>query len=243
MNENENIAGIIILVAIIIVVTILGINIFKNSDFQTVEEKINTSTESIVDKSNTENSNNDSNVLEQINNAQNVQVIEKVISLNKEYEVYVDSKVIATVSGKYINVTGDVFKLKDNSGNIVASEKQIKRWGVKLNRLARLMDENENTVGYIGEDVIKDLFSLSKYKFHFYDENKNEYAHTKEKILSLLYEFEVYDESDNEIYKIEEDFNLLTDSYNITKTKDSDVSMEKVIFLTCIVDAIRDSEE
>lgn len=183
------------------------------------------------------------NVLEKINSADKVQIKEKIITLNKEYGVYIDDKEIATVSGKYVNITGDVFKLKDMSGKVLSSEKQIKRWGIKLNRLAKLMDNNEKVIGYVGEDVIRDFFAISKYKFHFYDENKNEYAYTKEKILSLLYEFEIYNMNNNQTYKIEKDFNLITDSYNITKMEDSELSMDKVIFLTCIVDSIMDSQE
>lgn len=184
-----------------------------------------------------------SETLQKIRDASSVRVEEKIITLNKEYTIYIDNEEIATVSGKYVNITGDVFKLEDNNGNILAKEKQIKRWGIRLNRLAKVMDENENITGYIGEDVIKDFFSVSKYKFHFYDENKNEYAYTKEKILSLLYEFEIYDMNGNEAYKVEKDFDLLTDTYTITKVSDNDVTMDNVIFLTCIVDAIRDANE
>lgn len=184
-----------------------------------------------------------SEVLDKINNASNVTVKEAIISFNKQYKIYVDGEHIATISGKYINVTGDVFTLKDLNGNTLAQEKQIKRWGIKLNRLAKFMDKDENLDGYIGENVIKDLFSVSKYKFHFYDNNKNEYAHTKEKIITLLYEFNVYNNSNEKIYNVEKNFNLVTDSYDITKVKDSDVKMEKVVFLTCIVDAIIDAND
>lgn len=97
--------------------------------------------------------------------------------------------------------------------------------------------------GYIGEDVIQDFFSISKYKFHFYDLNKNEYAYTKEELLSLLYDFQVYNMKNEEIYTIKEDLNILYDSYTITKIKNSDLDMEKVIYLTCIVDAIRDAND
>ncbi len=50
----------------------------------------------------------------------------------------------------------------------------------------------------------------------------------------------MYNMKNEEIYTIKEDLNLLVDSYTITKTKDSDLDMEKVVYLTCIVDAIRD---
>ncbi len=203
----------------------------KNNTYETMQEE------------KTEQSEEESDILEKIREAKEVSIQEEIISINKEYNIYIDGKHVATVSGKYINVTGDVFKLEDSNRNLIAQEKQIKRWGIKLNRLAKIMNKDGNVTGYIGEDVIKDFFSVSKYKFHFYDKDKNEYAYTKEKVLSLLYEFEVYNNEDEEIYNVSKNFDLISDSYTITKVKDSDVNMEDVIFLTCIVDAIRDSEE
>lgn len=85
-------------------------------------------------------------VLDKINNAESVTIREKIISLNKSYDIYVNGSVIANVSGKYISLTGDVFSLKDNSGNTLLSEKQIKRWGIKLNRAAQIYDADGNTI-------------------------------------------------------------------------------------------------
>ena len=49
----------------------------------------------------------------------------------KEYDIYVAGERIGTVSGKYVNITGDVFTFTDANGNEIAKEKQIKRWGNK----------------------------------------------------------------------------------------------------------------
>ncbi len=188
-------------------------------------------------------SSNEKDLDEILKEAKNIRIEERVITINKEYDVIVDGRTVATVSGKYVNITGDVFELKDSRGDLLAKEKQIKRWGVRLNRLAEVSDSSGNITGYIGEDVISDLFSISKYKFHFYDSNKNEYASTKEQVLSLFYEFKIYDNNDDEVYLVEEEFSMFGDVYNITKIKDSDVSAENAIFLTCIVDAIRDKND
>ena len=99
-----------------------------------VKEETKTSNESVLDK---------------INNANSVTIKENIISLNKSYDVYIDGKQIANVSGKYISLTGDVFTLKDNSGNTLMSEKQIKRWGIKLNRAAQIYDAKGNTVRFL----------------------------------------------------------------------------------------------
>ena len=178
-----------------------------------------------------------------IEGATTVNIKEKFISLNKAYEVYVDGEYVGCVSGKYVNITGDVFTFTNANGDKIAEEKQIKRWGIKLNRLAHLMDQNGNTTGYIGEEYFTDFFSLSKYNFHIYDQNKNELGYTKEKLLSWFYEFNVYSTSDDEVlFSISEQVDIV-DSYKIVKQKDSDISMIDVIFLTCIIDAIEDASE
>lgn len=200
-------------------------------------------TQNVEDVENIEDVEDVGDFITQLENAEKVTVEEKIISLNKAYTIYVDGKEVATVSGKFIHITGDVFELKDNAGNVVAKEKQIRRWGIKLNRLAQIMDKNGKTTGYIGENVIKDLFSISRYKFHFYDANKNEYAHTKEQIISLFYTYHLYDNSEDKIFSIEKDFSFIRDKYTITRVKDSDVKMQDVVFLTCIVDAIKDAAE
>ena len=176
-----------------------------------------------------------------IEEATTVNVKERFVSLTKTYDVYVDGKEIGSVSGEYVNITGDIFTLTDANGNEIAKEKQIKRWGVRLNRLANLMDQDGNTTGYIGEEYFTDFFSLSKYNFHIYDSNKNELGYTQEEIMSLYYEFNVYNDLTGEIL-----FNIskqpdMVDSYKIVKKQDSDISMKDIIFLTCIIDAIEDS--
>lgn len=175
--------------------------------------------------------------------ATTVKIKEKLISFKKAYDIYVSGERIGTVSGKYVNITGDVFTFTDANGNEIAKEKQIKRWGIKLNRLARLMDPEGNATGYIGEEFFTALLSLSKYNFHIYDEEKNELGYTKEKILSLFYEFNIYNSiSDEILFKISKKLDIV-DSYEIVKQKESDISMKDVVFLTCIVDAIEDSAE
>lgn len=176
-----------------------------------------------------------------IEEATTVNVKERFVSLTKTYDVYVDGKEIGSVSGEYVNITGDIFTLTDANGNEIAKEKQIKRWGVRLNRLANLMDQDGNTTGYIGEEYFTDFFSLSKYNFHIYDSNKNERGYTQEEIMSLYYEFNVYNASTGEIlFNISKQLDMV-DSYKIVKKQDSDISMKDIIFLTCIIDAIEDS--
>ena len=189
---------------------------------------------SSVEKDNTD-------YLSVINKTASVKVEEAYYSFSKSYNIYVDDKKIATITGEYVNYDGDVFTLKDVNGKVLAKEKQIRRYGMRLNRLAHVMDANGKTTGYIGEDLIRDWLAWDKYKFHIYDANEKELAYTKEILWSTYNDFEIYD-SNTSIYSIREQWSWV-DTYLITKNEESNIKMTDVIFLTCIIDAIRDAEE
>jgi len=73
-------------------------------------------------------------------------VEEELISFNQKYNIYIDNSYIGSISGKFVNITGDIFTFKDKNGYIISSEKQIKRWGIKLNRMAELRDKSNNPI-------------------------------------------------------------------------------------------------
>ena len=172
-----------------------------------------------------------------LNNAKKIEVKEKLISVGAGYDVYADDVHVGEIKGKYINLTGDVFELKDLDGNVVKSEKQIKRWNLKLNRMAEVYDKDKNISGYIGEEKIKDMFSWG-YKFHFYDKDKNEIGYTDQKVLSFTDTFKVYDTNKNLDYIIKGELISLTSSYDIEVNDTSDVKAEDVVFYTAIQNEI-----
>lgn len=172
-----------------------------------------------------------------LKNAQIIEVSEDPFSANREYDITIDGEEFGEVEGKYFNVTGDVFTLEDEAGNVWGSEKQIKRWGVKLNRLAEVMSPEGATVGYIGEEKVKDLFKYG-YSFHFYDTAKNEIGHSDQVFFSLTKQYKIKDNNGNLLYKIKGDFLSLVNTYTIEVIDSSVVPVEQAIFLTCILDAI-----
>ena len=64
---------------------------------------------------------------------------------NEQYQIYKDRDKVGEINGKYINLTGDIFILTDKDGNEISSEKQIKRWNIKFNRMAQVYDENRES--------------------------------------------------------------------------------------------------
>ena len=175
-------------------------------------------------------------------NAQSIRVSKAFISFNPKYKITIDGRSFGTVQGKYINVTGDVFKLIDENGTLWGQEKQIKRWGIKWNRLAEVMNANGQTVGFIGEQVVRDFFKYG-YSFHFYDANKNEIGHSDEVFFSLTKEYHIKDNQNRLLYTIKGNFFSLTNTYDIEVIDSSVVPVEQAIFLTCILDAIATSEK
>lgn len=176
-----------------------------------------------------------------LENSTEMRIEKALISLNASYDVYIDNVKIGNVSGKFINVTGDTFTFKNINGEILSKEKQIKRWGVKLNRSAEICNEDDEIVGYIGEEKIKDLLKWG-YRFYFYDKDKIEIAYTKEIFFSLLPKYEIYNLDDELVCTINAQFSI-NNKYEITIEENNHLPKDQIIFFTCIIDAIKTSDD
>ncbi len=145
---KEKILTFIILLFILSFFILIGIGVYFT--INNVNNLINTKSASkeIITQENIPQNNNDTqlNVLEQLNSANDVRVEEELISFNQKYNIYIDNSYIGSISGKFVNITGDIFTFKDKNGYIISSEKQIKRWGIKLNRMAELRDKSNNPI-------------------------------------------------------------------------------------------------
>ena len=222
----------------IIIGIILSSMMFTGCGKTSADKNTTTSISTKVEQNKDTSSNSKKqDLLNALNNAKEIEVKEKLVSIGAGYDVYADGVHVGEIKGKYINVTGDVFELKDLDGNVVKSEKQIKRWNLKLNRMAEVYDKDKNVSGYIGEEKIKDMFSLG-YKFHFYDKDKNEIGYTDQKVLSFTDTFKVYDMDNNLDYIIKGELISLTSSYDIEVNDTSDVKAEDVVFYTAIQNEI-----
>lgn len=189
-----------------------------------------------------EENENKKTALEKLESATTITVKERLFTLNESYNIYADNEKVATVKGKYVSLTGDVFTLADLDGNEIASEKQIKRWNIKLNRLAEVFDSEGNTTGFIGEKVLKDLFKFGT-TFHFFDVNKNEVAECREDVFNFLYKFNIKDNNDTKLYTINQKLSLTSKFEIDVLKKDSTVSVIDAIFVTCIMNEIRQANE
>ena len=133
-----------------------------------------------------ESSDISTDLLVQLNEASTIMVKKSWFSFNKNYQVYIDGEKVGEIQGLYFNILGERLILKDLDGEVYASEQQIKRWNVRLNRLAQVYNGADETVGFIGEQVVRDLFRFGK-TFHFYDVNRErlQYQSRKFFIFSL----------------------------------------------------------
>ncbi len=177
-----------------------------------------------------------------------LQAAEKIIiqtdyfSMNKSYHVSVNGEKVGDIDGKYFPLFGDTLTFEDSAGNVIGSERQIKRWNIKLNRLAEVLDEDNKTVGYIGEKVIQNFFNLG-YTFHFYDAKQNELATARENVFRLFDEYVIYDNESQPLYKIKQKFSLFNRKYEITVYESDTIPVEQSLYLTCILDAIKQADK
>ena len=163
-------------------------------------------------------------------------------SFNKNYQVYIDGEKVGEIQGLYFNILGERLILKDLNGEVYASEQQIKRWNVRLNRLAQVYNGADETVGFIGEQVVRDFFRFGK-TFHFYDVNRGEIAVSKQKIFHIFPEYVIEDLTGEKLYKVKKKFSLFRTTYEITVYNPNVLPVEQTLFLTVILNSINESDK
>ena len=175
--------------------------------------------------------------------ATEITISEKALSVGKKYDIYVDGYRVAKVSGKSVKVFGDVFELETADGKLLASEKEHKRMGFKVTRLASVYDGNDNLMGYIGEEKLTKFFSVG-YTFHFYGPDKNQIG-VSDQVNNILRmkQNRFYDNSGNQDYFVQKQ-RAFKDTYKLSiQDWESEIPLEMAIFMVCIEDAIQDAAE
>ena len=181
--------------------------------------------------------------MKKLNNAKSIVIKKDLISIGKSYDVEVDGKSFGSVDGDFIKITGDKFVLTNDDGTILSSEKQVKRWGVKLNRLAEVKNNKDETVGFIGEERLGDLLKWG-FNFHFYDKSKTEIGYLKQDVFNIFSTFEIFNVKDNKLaYEINANFSPIQAKYTITVHDDSVIPVDQAIYMTCILNAVNDSKK
>lgn len=188
-----------------------------------------------------QNKQTDINYKELLDNAKEIKIVEEIISLGKYYYVYADGVKVATISGNILTNFGDVFTMKDLNGNFLIKEKQIKRWGMRYTRAAIIMDENDNTLGYICEEALTKLFSIGYY-FHFLNENKEPIGISDEIDFSFFKRNVFKDNEGNIDYEVNAEFSFV-DTYTMKVYDTTDIPLYHAILMVCIEDAIYDAKE
>ena len=181
-------------------------------------------------------------LLVELNKASTITVKKGWFSFNKSYKVYVDDELVGKIEGLYFNIFGERLVLKDLDGDVYGSEQQIKRWNININRLAQVYNGADDTVGFIGEQVIRDMFRYGK-TFHFYDVHQNEIAVSRQKIFHILPNYLIEDMEGEKLYQIKKKFSLFTTTYEIKVFNPNVLPVEQALFLTVILNSIDESAE
>lgn len=170
-----------------------------------------------------------------INSSERVEVIKKTTSLRRTYYIFIEDKLIATVTGKLIHPLGDTFTMKDVDGNEIISEKEH----IQLTSITKNATISDGTK--VKQDVLKDF--AQRFKYHLTDKDGNEYAYTDGNILGVPAQVFVYNTDDEKIFAINGDYEIVNRGYTVVKYKDSDCSMTKAVLLTTMIDTIRDDTD
>lgn len=181
-------------------------------------------------------------LLVELNKASTITVKKGWFSFNKSYKVYVDDELVGKIEGLYFNIFGERLVLKDLDGDVYGSEQQIKRWNININRLAQVYNGADDTVGFIGEQVIRDMFRYGK-TFHFYDVHRNEIAVSGQKIFHIFPNYLIEDMEGEKLYQIKKKFSLFTTTYEIKVFNPNVLPVEQALFLTVILNSIDESAE
>jgi hypothetical protein len=177
-----------------------------------------------------------------LNNAKTIRIEEDPISVWKHYDILVDDTKVAEVTGKFITAFGDEFEMKDMNGNVLTKEKQMKRYGLKFNRMAVFYDEKGNITGYIGEQTMTKLFSIGYY-FHFLNKDKKQIGISDQVNFSAFKQNNFIDNDNHVDYFVKENFSLFHDTYDVTIHDKENIPLYQAILMTCIEDAIKDAQE
>lgn len=181
-------------------------------------------------------------LLDILKSSKNIVLEEKFVKAKKDYRIIADGEEVGRISGKYINLTGEVLELSDMEGNVKKIEKQSKRWGVKINRMGSIQNVDGSITGYIGEEKIKDMFKIG-HRYHIYNSDREEVGTSKEEIFSVTKKMDIYDMDGNIDYEIDEKVLSLTNSFDIKIKDNSNINVEDILFYTVIQNEISNSEE
>ena len=175
-----------------------------------------------------------------LNNATKITVEKQLFSLANKYSVIVEGEEVATVEGKIANMFGDKFTMYDTDGNVIVEEKEIKRFG-RLNRSAEIKDNEDNVLGYIGEETVTKFTSIGYY-FHFFDKDKEQIGISDQVNISVLKKNNFKDNDGNIDYTVKKNFDIVN-SYDIEIADKNDIPLYFAILMVCIEDAIASAEE
>lgn len=152
--------------------------------------------------------------------------------LKNDYNIIVNEEIVATVTGEYIKLFGDVFTLRSSNGELMLYESEEI---LHLNNQAGVYNPNNEEIGRIESSYINLL-----YESHFY-KNGQKIA-TCQEHLDIPREDTIRDSYGNLLYTISQE-DVVASFYEVNVINNKVISPEIAIFFGCINDAIATSSD
>ena len=164
-----------------------------------------------------------------LENTEEVQVCKNYRTIfYKDYSIIVNGENVATVTGKFFHPFGNTFTMYSSDGSIMFSEKEEV---LHLNRQAQFYNADGSNRGRY-ESKYFAILSKDTYK-----DNSGNFVARCDKKFSIPSKYVAHGEEKEDIfYNVNKQW--FFDNYTILKEKDSNLSMDNMVMMICIEDAV-----
>lgn len=177
---------------------------------------------------------NSDSVITSLRWAKKIVLKKAIMSLNSQYTVSADGKIVGKIRGQYIHILGDTFSLFSTANNLVASEGEGYRL---ITHKASLYDYNNKPAGEIKEDL---SFLLTKWSL--YDQAGTAIGSAQQN-LSLTLGFTLKSAAGVDEYKISKAMFSFGAQLTITKlTNEPTIPVMDAVWLAAIANEIAEAQ-
>lgn len=169
-------------------------------------------------------------------------VKEKIFKWGKGYTVETDNNQSLKMNGRGVfYLGGEQITLTNENDEVISTEKQHKRWGVKINRMASVRNANDEIIGFIGEKTTDHIRIAPKMTIFDYEGNQiGKIRGTWN--LGPIMNLNIYNNDGSLAYEVTSR-NIVQPTYNINVKDSSEIPFEYAVYTSLILNELRKSDD